>query len=709
MFLATMCESFEGASLQGAAGPLRLLHLRHQHYLTCVKPVIAKMLSGLAVHSPSCRKAILRAVTEFFRTALDLLLNGRFPHVIENHCKMFDEHPLRLARHFYFTKNPPSVSDLSVTVDGLRFDFLMQRLDSVPAAPKFVYTVDSVEDSTIALRVSCVRSGRKTLRNLVDELRRSGLSVSSDAVERAVRIFEKQATSDCFLAKDPEDLLLRLLNQWLLGQAHGQPCEPDWDLWQSVKELATRLIRAIVPLERKIVQVWNEPRTVIESHYVISLDRMIESRPNLIHTLVRHPGFKDQLSEWTALGFISDGSDLDEASLVDVLTSPPQSSPYLHLPVDTRYFLDMEPEIVEALGPEQSWLDGQLIHSENYQALSSLLPSLRGRIKSIYVDPPFNKGYDAGFSYSVNYDDSSWVALLENRFNIAHQMLAEDGCMAVRCDHSGNMLVRLLMDELFGRENFRNEIHVRRFRKNVMEREIRRLPSGLDTIFIYSKSDAFTYIDPFRPRRRPRKGFWRHMNDSTGPGRPKTFFGRTMEPPPGKHWKYSQRRIDQMIEEGRLILQCRRCGHIHGRDDGEWAGCPECGADDPVPRYWVEARDVDVLDSNWSDIYGYSNTWGFQTENSEALLKRVIEITSRPGDLVMDFFLGSGTTTAVAHKMRRHWIGIEMGDHFNTIILPRMKKVLAGEQSGVSKEVGWTGGGCFKYVVLEDFWNALSG
>ena len=103
-------------------------------------------------------------------------------------------------------------------------------------------------------------------------------------------------------------------------------------------------------------------------------------------------------------------------------------------------------------------------------------------------------------------------------------------------------------------------------------------------------------------------------------------------------------------------------------------------------EYWIPPKEKEILDNNWLDIPGYSYGWGFTTENSEILLKRVIEFTSNEDDLILDFFLGSGTTTAVAHKLGRKWIGIEMGEHFYTIVLPRMKKVLAYDKSGISKE-----------------------
>jgi hypothetical protein len=126
-----------------------------------------------------------------------------------------------------------------------------------------------------------------------------------------------------------------------------------------------------------------------------------------------------------------------------------------------------------------------------------------------------------------------------------------------------------------------------------------------------------------------------------------------------------------------------------------------------MPEYQI--AEEKLLTSNWTDISGYTSTTGFQTENSEKLLNRVIRTASENGDLVMDFFLGSGTTTAVAHKLGRKWLGVEMGEHFYTVVLPRMKKVLAYDKSGISKEVKeYQGGGFFKYYELEQYEEALA-
>lgn len=382
-------------------------------------------------------------------------------------------------------------------------------------------------------------------------------------------------------------------------------------------------------------------------------------------------------------------------------------SEYQHLPIDTRLFHDIEPDILSVFDNLDQSLDGWLIKSENYQFLISAMNKMKGRVKTIYIDPPFNLESSDQFLYRTNYKDSTWATLLENRLGVSREYMRDDGVIVMRCDHNGNWIARPLMDQIFGERNFRNEISIRRFKKNVMNKEIKRLPSGLDTLLVYSTTEAFSYENPKKEKEIRRDGFWRHMGDSSGQGSAKTFFGKVIDPPTGKHWKYSQDKIDEMIKDGRLILECRNCGYQHDGTKGLWSRCPQCGGDDPQPKYWVEESETEILDSNWVDIYGFANQWQFSTENSEALLKRVMDSTVAENELVMDYFLGSGTTIAVAQKMRRKWIGVEMGEHFWSVVLPRMKKVLAGEQSGISKEVNWSGGGFFKYYELEQYEDTL--
>ena len=454
------------------------------------------------------------------------------------------------------------------------------------------------------------------------------------------------------------------------------------------------VLDVVSELEERLIGLLFGGRKALRSGAVISIGHIAgHGGGGLIRQLLSHDGFDKQRAEWEELGILGEGFSRENLL----------RGAYPNLPLDTAYFPELEERICSLY---EDRFNGLLIRADNLCALHKLLHSHADRVKTIYIDPPFNKDYDAGFSYSVEYSDDAWITMLHNRLTLARELLRDDGCIFVRCDHSGNMYVRLLLDEIFGAENFVNELKVRRFRKNVMGKKVRKLPEGLDTIYVYAKDRRrFSYTNPYRKGKK-RKGFWRHMGDSSGQGKPKVFFGRVIEPPEGRHWKYSQENIDRMIEEGRLVLVCRSCGYVHG--SGLWDGCPRCGEDDPQPRYWVEETDREVLDSNWSDIYGYSKRWGFRTENSEELLRRIIETTTEEGDIVLDFFLGSGTTTAVAHKLGRRWIGVEAGEHFYSVVMKRMKKVLAYDGGGISPAIReryspQLAGGAFRYVEYERY------
>ena len=263
-------------------------------------------------------------------------------------------------------------------------------------------------------------------------------------------------------------------------------------------------------------------------------------------------------------------------------------------------------------------------------------------------------------------------------------MLNEKGSIFVRCDYNGNMYVRLLLNQIFGEENFRNEIVVKRTR--TLKGEYKQFSTATDTVFLYTKLKELMFFKGFRKIKPENEWGWVEMHL---PGSRKdesllyrNIFGKRIKSPNGRRWALSQKGFDNAIEQGLVKMDEKN----------------------NFPKFLTK---WETIGSNWTDIMGYSKTQNFTTENSEILLKRVIESTSQEKDLIMDFFLGSGTTTAVAHKLGRKWVGVEMGEHFNDVVLTRMKKVLAGDKSGVSKTTNWKGGGFFKYYNLEQYEQTL--
>jgi len=488
-----------------------------------------------------------------------------------------------------------------------------------------------------------------------------------------------------------------------------------------VREIGEKIIDCLSQIEDFQKKLWEKKKFVIRTEYVITLDRLQKwtDKEFFEKALERILSNEKQLKEWEELGF---GKIQSKEDLIEKRDSG--GVEYKKLPIDTRYFDEgFKFEMLEKISEKYDLddvLDGLLIKSENWQALNTILNKYKGKVQTIYIDPPFNKEQDADYLYNVKYKDSTWISLLENRLRLARDLLSDRGSIFVRCDYNGNMYVRLLMNEVFGEENFRNEIVVRRGApKSAMFKQFEGIKSmGVmyDNLFWYSSHPDARYTG-FKIAVEKKGGYWSNFYDMKPSGERPTMryelFG--LLPPKNYYWKWGKERALNAVENYKKYLEV---AELTGETLEEYS--IRTGIRDFVKlegnsvKYWVPIRETDFLVNNWLDIPGYSAEWNFQTENSEILLKRVIESTSNEGDLVMDFFLGSGTTTAVAHKLKRKWIGIEMGEHFWTVVLPRMKKVLAYDKSGISKEKDVkekynekSAGGFFKYQILEQYEDTL--
>jgi DNA modification methylase len=306
---------------------------------------------------------------------------------------------------------------------------------------------------------------------------------------------------------------------------------------------------------------------------------------------------------------------------------------------------------------------GLLFHGDNKEVLAHLLANgFRGRIKLIYIDPPFNTGVDyirkvtprgmktekmegAGYSfteqiqYSNNWHVDAYLQFLYERLQLAHEMLAEDGIIFIRMDVHFGYYLKMIADEIFGQDNFQNEIVVNRIKKNVTEKGRRTIPNAVDYLYVYFRSLQAEFKNVLRQLPEVKPGYWHGMDSPEIPGpRSLTLAGKTYYPSPGTHLKFPQAQAEEMWTKG-LIRENSKTGML---------------------EYWVQEKDYVNLDSDWTDIPGYTFKTGYPTENAEKLLERVLEVGSQPGDLVMDFFVGSGTTAALAQRLGRRWIGCDI-------------------------------------------------
>ncbi|MBC7092082.1 MAG: site-specific DNA-methyltransferase, partial [Nitrososphaeria archaeon] len=738
-FYSALKDIFVGAKIEGESGYINLMKIKSRYYKEGVFPKLQKDIEEALKPFQGFREELFDKLYTFFNRYFSESgsIYFRYTPIHQNvYEKIYtDDKDVMLfwkTHPLYYVKTDRLFKNMEVEIDGIKFFFDVSNLEHKKAFEKreIIYEFkEKRNDGVIVFSVSYSERGKKTkIDEILKALKKEGVTITEDILEKAFRVFEKQSEVDYFINKNAKEFLREQFNMWLYQYVFSG--ESEWTeerikQLQVLKDIAFKIIDFISQFEDELVKIWNKPKFVLNSNYVITLDRIAKQNGGIevIERLLNHPKFNKQLEEWKELGIVDDTFDRNKI-LENKLTGKQLNLKYQFLPIDTKYFKDLEFEILSLFDDLDKSLDGWLIKSENYQALNTILPKFKERVQTIYIDPPFNKEQDADYFYSVKYKESSWITLLENRLQLAKEILKDTGSIFVRCDYNGNMYVRLLMNEIFGEENFRNEIVVKRGAPKaglfLQFENLKSIGVMYDNLYWYSKIKEKVLGKFIATLPEERKGYWTSFKKIYDrPTMRYELLGISLEK---GQWMWSKERALKAVENYRNYLDISKQTRETIEEYSKRTGITEfVRRKGNTIQYWVLPKEEILLDNNWLDIPGYSSTWDFKTENSEILLKRVIASTSNEGDLVMDFFLGSGTTTAVAHKLKRKWIGVEMGEHFYRYetpkgpsgVLVRMKEVLAGggnhEPCGISKEKGvnWSGGGFFKYYELEQYEDTL--
>ena len=367
----------------------------------------------------------------------------------------------------------------------------------------------------------------------------------------------------------------------------------------------------------------------------------------------------------------------------------------------------LEPVAKQSHGEEDS--PNMLIEGDNLDALKALLPYYGGQVKCIFIDPPYNTQSAVSEHYDDNIEHSQWLSMMYPRLELLKELLAEDGSIWITLDDNEAHYFKVIADEVFQRKNFIANVI---WRKNYSPKSsARHFSVDHDHLFVYAKN-AEKWIPNLVPRTAAQdKAYKNPDNDARGPWKASdlsarnsyslgiypvtTPSGREISgPPPGRYWSISKAKLEELDADNRIWW---------GKDGNSAPSLKRFLTDvkqGRVPQtYWHYDEAGHTQDAK-KEIVSLFGGDVFGTPKPEKLIQRVLEIGSAPGELVLDSFLGSGTTAAVAHKMGRQWIGIEMGDHARTHCQPRLAKVVDGEQGGVSVDLGWKGGGGFRFYKL---------
>lgn len=681
---------FVGAKVEGQGGFINLMKIKSSYYSAIENQLQKDIEDALEAH-PSFRDELFDKLCSFFNRYFtqngSIYFNDTSFHNNIYERVYTNEKDVVLfwkTQMLYYVKTDSLYRSMPIEFDGLKFYFDASNLENKKANEKkglVFHLKESETDGTIDFEVARSANGSKTkLEEIQKTIKKRGASIKPEQLEKAFNLFERQSEVDYFINKNAESFLKEQFKLW--SYQYFWENDSSWgsdrvNQLQILKDITFKVIDFISQFEDELVRIWNKPKFVRNAHYVITLDRLSDA---LREKIRKAECYNEQVKEWRFLG-------IEESNM--------------QAPIDTRYFKDLELEILARFDNLDEALDGWLIKSENYQALNTILPKFREKVQCVYIDPPFNLDKSADYEYVVNYKDSNWATILENRINLGKEFLRSDGGFFIRCDYNGNWIIRGIMSNVL---NYQNEIIVSKSAK--LTEEINKYHSGHDTLFLYTKSDSFAFSTATKKRNNPQ---WRPMHlpgirwsplpseyielfsksnlkETNGKvtTRARVILGKELLPPEGRHWALSQESIFELEKENKI----------------KWNGNGE-------PQ--TKEGDTQKLTDNWTDWVGYSSHWGFMTENHEKVIERAITSSSlEERDIVVDFFLGSGTTAAVAQKLNRKWIGIELGEHFYSVILPRMKKVLAYDKTGISKEIKqYQGGGFFKYYELEQYEEAL--
>ncbi|MFG0339721.1 site-specific DNA-methyltransferase [Pseudomonas sp. zjy_13] len=356
-----------------------------------------------------------------------------------------------------------------------------------------------------------------------------------------------------------------------------------------------------------------------------------------------------------------------------------------------------------------SYDDNLLIQGDNLLALKALEAKYAGKVKCVFIDPPYNTG-SAFTHYEDGVEHSMWLTLIRDRLEIIRNLLADDGSIWITIDDNEAHYLKVLCDEIFGRRNFvANVVWQKAYTPNQTARHI---SNTHDHVLVYAKDTLMLQVGKLGRTDDQVAKFSNHDNDPRGPWKPENlsagkFYsagqfeitgpsGKTFLPPKGRYWRCNEPQYQAWLADGRITFGKGGDGRpMLKKFLAELKG-------GITPSTWWPHEEVGSnkeASLNLKQLFGEQEV--FSTPKPEKLLSRIIELTTTTGDLVLDSFAGSGTTGAVAHKMGRRWIMVEIGEHCHTHIVPRLKKVIDGEdQGGISKAMDWQGGGGFRYLRL---------
>jgi adenine-specific DNA-methyltransferase len=762
-FFAALQDVFVGAKVEGASGFVNLMRIKARYYERGVFPRLKEDIDRALEPFPQFREELFDRLYNFFKRyfsesgSIYFRFTPPYEHLYEKVYTDDRDVVLFWKTHMlYYVKTDRLFRSMAVEVDGFRFFFDVSALEHKRANEKrtLVYAFkERQEDGTLVFSVAYSEKGKQTdlagLRRAIKEAlglsRYTSQVPTEETLERAFRLFERQSEVDYFINKDARRFLREQFNLWLY-QYVFEPEERQGTVWterrirqlQVLKEIAYKIIDFIAQFEDELVRVWNKPKFILGSHYVITLDRIMavgaQRAVPLLERLFGHPGMAAQVQEWRDLGMV--GEDFaPQQILVTDLTGKRLHERYQYLSLDTKHFPDLEMAILALFDHLDQELDNWLVHSENYQALNTMLPKFRERVKCIYIDPPYNTGSDE-FIYRDQFRHSSWLTMMENRLRVAREWMREDGAIFVSVDDNEIHHLRKISDDVwdpigtFVWEKKKKGSHLSPTFRDLTEYVLAYARNISKLGQLYGEKAYSGKWQPLIKRANPESelafpGGQIQADLKDGTHNPGTYGEGAMglvllnsitvrdgivQNPFRMRARFiwKQETLEKEMAEGSVIRLSKNMR----------PNVLRAGQEDKTKRPpSLITKDVAAYEDAFDELQNFFAQAKYAYPKPAGLVMFLLRAVTHfnPSGIILDFFAGSGTTGHAVINLnredggRRKYILVEMADYFHTVLLPRIKKVVFSDKwrDGKAQPEGKGISHFVKYFRLEQYEEVL--
>ncbi len=765
-FFEVLRNIFVGAKIEGSSGYVNLMQIKSKYYNEFKDQLLEDIDAELNKVGRKFEEEMYNKLFTFFKkyfsesgsiyfsyTPLQEKIYERIYRDDKDVMLFWKTHML------FYVKTEQIFKNLEIEDEDILFLFNVAELQHKKNNEKkeLVFEFVKAEHSDrrrIHFSVKYSTHGSKTnteeiLKNIKKE--KAFGSTTYKQIEKVLGIFKRQSEVDYFINKNAKEFLREQFNLWIKGYLLDDETLFESARLQQLKafqRITFNIIDLVSQFEDELVKVWNKPKFVHSANYVLSLKtlkniinfknyknilknvvktienkieyrRDIESILREIYKLplqkiyVNEIKYNDSHFRLNYVKFFktnekrktyANNNNLKIKDNISIFDNGKEIKGFPinfsrdtlvkevsieNLYIDTKYFdIDFNKQLIEIISEKNNLseiIDGYIIKSENYQALNTLINKYSNKVDLVYIDPPFNTE-GIGFSFIDNYKDSTWLSMLENRINKIKPLLKSDASFYLHLDHNCNYLARLLINNI-SPDSVRREI-------------------------IWNTSPSPSGLKSVAPN-------WIRQHDTI-------FYITNKEKPKfNKLWRIKNTLIeDEESDENDYIeeniepvnIEPNNIGWLDVYSDNDKYFIKKYNANGELINVEINKPNLIAIGDVWNDIYSMMYTqnmtrenWGeSNTQKPENLLRRIIQSSTNEGDLVIDFYLGTGTTISAAHKLKRKWIGIEMGDYIDTVVLKRMKTVVVGDiKPKLTVDTEWKGGGIFKYFSLEQYEEAL--